>query len=530
MSSDRKNRPDAIGCGNPPALRSPLPRAPFGGSGFARGLALGVALGGLALIDSGFAQDSAPAPAAPAAPAPVEASPSVAAAPAPAAPRPEARSRGRLPDPARIVEHLSSLDRDGDGALGPDEIEGVPPGLFREADADHDDKLSQAEIAAAAERIASGSMRPGRPGRPGAPEAPSAEQVMQDLDANADGAIARDEARGPLADQFEESDADHDGSVNGVELAAAVERFRRQGPPRGHGPREGGDERGPGAMPSPERVLEHLDADKSGAIEKSEAKGPFAEHFDRVDADKNGSVSVEELEAAGRAMRDRFREGIREHGDEWRERFEEMRDRMRERMGPGGPGGPGGFFGPRPGGHGHGPDRERGDAKDDLPWRRDPGYIVGRLDGDGDGSVTKDEFVGKAAEAFGMLDADGDGALTPPELAGPPPGGHPGSRHGFGGGFGHHDLGEAIRGFGRGHGPHEGPFSDSMDRLRDEFRDRVREHFGRSHGDEDRGKHGDWRERHGDWRRHGKDREERPEPGERSDVPETAPSATGEGA
>jgi hypothetical protein len=47
--------------------------------------------------------------------------------------------------------------------------------------------------------------------------------------------------------------------------------------------------------PSPQALLEKMDADGDGYISKSEAKGPLAKDFDRLYTDNNGIVTIEEL-------------------------------------------------------------------------------------------------------------------------------------------------------------------------------------------------------------------------------------------
>lgn len=55
-----------------------------------------------------------------------------------------------------------------------------------------------------------------------------------------------------------------------------------------------------------------------------------------------------------------------------------------------------------------GPDGERGKHK---------GKMFEMHDTDGDGVVTKDEFLSHAEERFGKMDADGDGKITKEESA-----------------------------------------------------------------------------------------------------------------
>lgn len=61
------------------------------------------------------------------------------------------------------------------------------------------------------------------------------------------------------------------------------------------------------APPAPADIVKAWDKDGDGAVSKDEwiAAGRPAERFDLVDANKDGKVSVEELEAAFKAMRQR---------------------------------------------------------------------------------------------------------------------------------------------------------------------------------------------------------------------------------
>jgi EF hand len=58
--------------------------------------------------------------------------------------------------------------------------------------------------------------------------------------------------------------------------------------------------------PTVEQIFQFLDADQDGFLQKGEAQGPLAEHFDMIDADKDSKVSPDEVRAA-MAMRDKMR-------------------------------------------------------------------------------------------------------------------------------------------------------------------------------------------------------------------------------
>lgn len=66
--------------------------------------------------------------------------------------------------------------------------------------------------------------RPGGRGGFGQRRKPDAEELLKRMDANGDGVISRDEARGPMVDRFKLMDADGDGTVSREELKKRLER------------------------------------------------------------------------------------------------------------------------------------------------------------------------------------------------------------------------------------------------------------------------------------------------------------------
>jgi hypothetical protein len=67
-------------------------------------------------------------------------------------------------------------------------------------------------------------------------------------------------------------------------------------PGRNEGPR-GAD--GPGGRPEPADIMRHMDTNNDNQISKEEARGPLVEHFDHLDVDHNGFLTIEELKNAG---------------------------------------------------------------------------------------------------------------------------------------------------------------------------------------------------------------------------------------
>lgn len=76
-------------------------------------------------------------------------------------------------------------------------------------------------------------------------------------------------------------------------FASAAMAQQDSPPPMPHG----------GGMPSPEQIFGFMDANQDGFIAKDEAKGPMVQHFDAIDADKDGKIALAELKTAMEAMR-----------------------------------------------------------------------------------------------------------------------------------------------------------------------------------------------------------------------------------
>lgn len=106
-------------------------------------------------------------------------------------------------------------------------------------------------------------------------ERPSFEQ----LDANKDGQLTQDELMAPMTARFGTMDTNGDGELSSDEIAAA------------------GNER---AKRRADKMIERLDADKNGTISADEMKTRMSEGrrgkmFERLDADDNGTISAEEF-------------------------------------------------------------------------------------------------------------------------------------------------------------------------------------------------------------------------------------------
>ena len=62
---------------------------------------------------------------------------------------------------------------------------------------------------------------------------PGPDQIFAFMDANKDGFIAKDEAKGPMVQHFDHLDADKDGKISLPELKTAMAAMRPPEPPQG---------------------------------------------------------------------------------------------------------------------------------------------------------------------------------------------------------------------------------------------------------------------------------------------------------
>lgn len=130
---------------------------------------------------------------------------------------------------------FSELDRDGDGAVTLEEMQGAHERRFAQADADGDGRLSRDEMIAQAMTRAEAGI----------------DRLLERADADGDGALSEaelDDMRAArrvagMQRMFERADADGDGRVTEAEFEAAMERMgarrgdrdARRGHGHGHG-------------------------------------------------------------------------------------------------------------------------------------------------------------------------------------------------------------------------------------------------------------------------------------------------------
>lgn len=124
--------------------------------------------------------------------------------------------------------------------------------------------------------------------------------------------------------------------------------------------------------------IEMWDQDGDGVVTLEEAQARRGDLFTTFDADGDGALVSDEL-AAMDAMRTEEQADMRE----------EMDDMSGKGMGKG-----------------------MGQGMGQSMMGAGGGMMQEALDADGDGKISRDEFVGGSAEWFAMMDRNGDGKLT----------------------------------------------------------------------------------------------------------------------
>lgn len=218
---------------------------------------------------------------------------------------------------------LAAIDKNGDGELSEEEIDGAIIAL-KTLDRNKDRRLDASELRPNMPvMMGSGMMGGGFP--PGGPEGgrggnnqggPGAMlERMLAMDANGDGRLSADELPERMKPMLERSDANKDGFLDRGELQAiAAQRL----PQPGQGGPEGG--RPPGGNPGEffGQMMERADQNKDGKLSGDELPPFLREQMEALDKNKDGGVDREELQSG---MANRMRDGrppgqqIREPGN-----------------------------------------------------------------------------------------------------------------------------------------------------------------------------------------------------------------------
>ncbi|WP_291844043.1 EF-hand domain-containing protein [Maricaulis sp.] len=158
-----------------------------------------------------------------------------------------------------------------------------------------------------------GHHRGDRQGGPGAGGPQRAMMMLRAADANADNTITRAEVDALQAEMFAWMDRNSDGYLDGEDASPVRQRLRalheaeadeageegrrwRRRAHGGDGPGDGPDGAGPGR---------HFDTDEDGRISRAEFLGGENRLFAMLDANEDGAITPDELDAAAERRQDR---------------------------------------------------------------------------------------------------------------------------------------------------------------------------------------------------------------------------------
>jgi Ca2+-binding EF-hand superfamily protein len=202
---------------------------------------------------------------------------------------------------------LKLWDKNKDGYVDRDELPKQAQPLFDRVDQNKDGRLDQKELGQLLEilkkRRLEEEARQAK-GNKGAGSELEREvnALLQRLDTNKDGKISRSEAEGrPLAKAFDALDTNKDGYLDRQELVKWVQRVR-----------SAAINNGPKARPAAENVgkstaydFDALDKDADGRLTLQELQGTtWADLFEKIDTNKDGTIDNKEFEAYVRKMDD----------------------------------------------------------------------------------------------------------------------------------------------------------------------------------------------------------------------------------
>jgi hypothetical protein len=133
---------------------------------------------------------------------------------------------------------------------------------------------------------------------------PGGHDPMAMFDTDGNGAMSLAEVRQGAQAMFAKVDSDKDGRLSHDEMRAHHRMMGGRHPGKGGPHKAGGPTPGDHGTPGGRGPM-HMDTDGDGAISLAEAQSMLEGHFTRADANRDGSVTRAEMEAAHRDMHGR---------------------------------------------------------------------------------------------------------------------------------------------------------------------------------------------------------------------------------
>jgi hypothetical protein len=224
-----------------------------------------------------------------------------------------AQDRGDRRGPPRggpevmFVRMLQQFDTNKDGKIEKAEATTASEALFAEVDADKDGSITPGEMRKHREAMRAEMLKARAEMKADAPAAPGDEAAVPPPppgDDDPDEAAAPPPGNGSqdMAEADDMGGPDEMGGPDDMDAMGGPRQGKHDG--KGHdGKRHGwhneraerGDDRGPRGMGGPARMMRVADTDENGQISKAEASAMGDKMFTRMDRNKDGVISVDDL-------------------------------------------------------------------------------------------------------------------------------------------------------------------------------------------------------------------------------------------
>ncbi|MDN3666586.1 EF-hand domain-containing protein [Algibacter miyuki] len=141
------------------------------------------------------------------------------------------QERGDRKTPPTFSELLKNFDADADGKLVKGEVEEPLKSQFEKIDTDEDGFITEEEFKNAPKPEQAKKESKSQKGSKGG-KAPLFSELIEQMDANKDGKLAKSEVKGPLKNDFSKVDTDEDGFISEAEFENAPKPERQERPRR----------------------------------------------------------------------------------------------------------------------------------------------------------------------------------------------------------------------------------------------------------------------------------------------------------